>query len=78
MSFPPPEMWDTLGPNANPDDLGRGPLIIGILWTFTLVSASVVAARMYIKNKIGGLGWDDWFMLMALVAHSRRLCGSFC
>lgn len=58
---------NVLGPNANPSDPGRGPMIIGILWALTIIASSAVAARLYVRKKIGALGWDDWLMLLALV-----------
>lgn len=49
-------------------DAGRGPMIIGILWALTIIAFFVVIARVYVRNKVGGLSWDDWLMVAALVS----------
>lgn len=54
---------------ANYHDVGRGPMIIGILWALTInITFFVVIARVYVRNKVGGLSWDDWLMVAALVS----------
>lgn len=45
----------------------RHDLIIGLLWALTIIATIVVAARFAVRHKIGGLFWDDWLMLGALV-----------
>jgi hypothetical protein len=54
-------------------DGGRGPIIIGVLWTLTIIASSIIAARFYVRRKLKALYWDDWLMLMALV-RLRWLC----
>lgn len=60
----------------NPDDLGRGPLVMGLNWTFTILCVLFVAARFWVRKKIAGFwGWDDWLMLASAVClpHTRHL-----
>ncbi|KJZ74376.1 hypothetical protein HIM_06186 [Hirsutella minnesotensis 3608] len=54
---------------VNPGDPGRGPLIIGLLWTFTIAAVFLVALRFFIRWRLGrmGWGWDDWLMLIATI-----------
>jgi hypothetical protein len=54
-------------PPVNPNDLGRGPLVIGVLWALTSLAVLVVAARLYLRKVIGALGWDDFLILIAMV-----------
>lgn len=56
----------------NPDDPGRGPTLMGILWTFTVLAAVAVALRFHVRKKLAGSwGVDDWLMLIAVVrCHS--------
>lgn len=57
--FPPP---------VNPNDLGRGPMIVGLTWTFTILAMTAVALRIYVRKTVTkALGWDDWIMLVAVV-----------
>jgi hypothetical protein len=58
-------MSSTAAPNVN--DLGRGPAIMGVLWTYTTIALVVVIARLRVRHKTHALFWDDWFMLMAMV-----------
>jgi hypothetical protein len=51
----------------NPNDLGRGPMIMGILWPCMAIATFVVAARLRVRAKTHSLYWDDWLMLAALV-----------
>ena len=49
--FPPP---------VNPDDPGIGPLMIGIMWTFTSLAMITIALRFYVRIAIlKQLGLDD-------------------
>ncbi|KAI5920339.1 hypothetical protein F4810DRAFT_441963 [Camillea tinctor] len=55
-------------PPVNPDDLGRGPMVMGITWTFTILSIVVVGLRFYVRLKIFKFySIEDWLMLAALV-----------
>ena len=57
--FPPP---------VDPGDPGRGPLIMGFGWTFTILAIIAVGFRFYLRRRFGsGSGWDDWLMFIALV-----------
>ncbi|KAM7191677.1 hypothetical protein V8F33_008773 [Rhypophila sp. PSN 637] len=59
MVFPPP---------VNPDDPGRGPLVIGFTWTFTSMGIIACSLRMLVsKKRKGGLGVDDWLMFTAML-----------
>ncbi|PQE06889.1 integral membrane protein [Rutstroemia sp. NJR-2017a BVV2] len=59
ITFPPP---------INPDDLGRGPMIIGLTWSFTGLAVIAVSLRLYIRKKIIHItGWDDWLMLASVI-----------
>jgi hypothetical protein len=60
-------MNDALRPGANPNDQGRGPVIIGILWAFTIIATLVVIMRIYVRKNIDALSWDDWLMSFAMV-----------
>ncbi|KUJ18478.1 uncharacterized protein LY89DRAFT_780548 [Mollisia scopiformis] len=55
-------------PAVNPDDPGRGPMIVGLTWTFTSLAVIAVALRFYVRKFVTrALGWDDWLMLFAVV-----------
>ncbi|RYP58492.1 hypothetical protein DL769_008935 [Monosporascus sp. CRB-8-3] len=57
LTFPPPR---------NPDDLGRGPMIMGIVWMLTVFCVCMISARFYVRIVIiRALGSDDWLMLIA-------------
>ncbi|KAJ8062111.1 hypothetical protein OCU04_008672 [Sclerotinia nivalis] len=59
LKFPPP---------VNPDDLGRGPMIIGLTWAFTGLAVIAVSLRLHIRKNITHVvGWDDWFMLASVI-----------
>lgn len=62
--FPPP---------VNPDDLGRGPLIVGLTWTFASLAVIAVVLRFYVRIKLtSGPALDDWLMGVALVSASTK------
>ncbi|GAB1314338.1 hypothetical protein MFIFM68171_04548 [Madurella fahalii] len=55
--FPPP---------VNPNDLGRGPMVMGITWTFTGLAVITTGLRLYVRKHVGPrLASDDWLMLFA-------------
>ncbi|KAK0630992.1 hypothetical protein B0T17DRAFT_236873 [Bombardia bombarda] len=60
MEFPPPR---------NPNDLGRGPLVMGLTWTFTGLAIITTVLRMFVRRKVGTrkLGPDDWIMFAAML-----------
>ncbi|KAK3314584.1 hypothetical protein B0H66DRAFT_641951 [Apodospora peruviana] len=49
------------------DEGGRGPMIMGIIWTAMSLALIAVTARIRIRLKKKGLLWDDWFMIAAVV-----------
>ncbi|KAK6825859.1 hypothetical protein PG987_013353 [Apiospora arundinis] len=57
MQFPPP---------VNPDNLGRGPMIKGITWTFTIIAMIAVGLRLRVRWTLSK-SWalEDWIMLSA-------------
>ncbi|KAK5992085.1 hypothetical protein PT974_05483 [Cladobotryum mycophilum] len=56
-AFPPPD---------NPNDLGRGPLILGLTWALTSLCIVLIGARFFVRIKIlRALSSDDWFILAA-------------
>ncbi|KAK0712208.1 hypothetical protein B0T21DRAFT_454743 [Apiosordaria backusii] len=59
LVFPPPR---------NPNDPGRGPMVIGITWAFTGMAVIACSLRMMVgwKRK-RGLGIDDWLMFIAML-----------
>ncbi|RYP63651.1 hypothetical protein DL769_006906 [Monosporascus sp. CRB-8-3] len=59
-NFPPP---------VNPDNPGRGPLIVGLTWAFTILAIFVVALRFHVRRKTHMIGADDWTMLAALIVQ---------
>ncbi|KAI0469791.1 hypothetical protein GGR56DRAFT_661926 [Xylariaceae sp. FL0804] len=55
-----------LPPPVNPNDPGVGRLMIGIMWTFTILATIFVALRLYVRVAIlKYIAWDDWFMVLA-------------
>lgn len=51
---------------VNPDDLGRGPLIMGITWTFTAISLFALGLRFWVRITLTKLiHVEDWLMLLA-------------
>ncbi|KJZ69768.1 hypothetical protein HIM_10851 [Hirsutella minnesotensis 3608] len=57
--FPPPQ---------NPHDLGRGPLIVGMTWTFTGLAVIFTMLRVFCRNnKSRWLSSDDWLMFLAML-----------
>ncbi|TRX91997.1 hypothetical protein FHL15_007094 [Xylaria flabelliformis] len=53
-------------PPADPGDLGRQPIIMGLTWALTSLCVVIVAARVYVRARIlHGLLSDDWLMLIA-------------
>lgn len=57
--FPPP---------VNPDDPGRGPLVMGLMWTWSALALIVVAFRFWVRIAVTKLlAVEDWLMLAAVV-----------
>lgn len=54
------------------NDLGRGPLIMGLTWTFAGLAILAVMLRFYVRTKLGnGIILEDWLMLAAMVSSTR-------
>lgn len=53
---------------VNPNDPGRGPLIMSITWILTGSALLVVAARFYVRRKVArAFTIEDWLMFAAVV-----------
>lgn len=58
---------------VNPDDLGRGPVVIGVTWTFNALALIVVAIRFWVRIAVTKvLAVEDWLMLAAVVGLSPQ------
>jgi hypothetical protein len=66
--FPPP---------VNPSDLGRGPLVMGVTWTFSGLALIVVFVRFWVRVTVSKkLSVEDWLMLVAAVSTPELyVCG---
>ena len=63
----------TLPPQHDPNDPGRGPVIVGVTWALTSLSLFVVGLRFYVRRRVlHGLSSDDWLMLLAVVSLDFR------
>ncbi|KAK8108238.1 uncharacterized protein PG998_010251 [Apiospora kogelbergensis] len=53
---------------VDPSDLGRGPLIMGLTWTFASLAIIATGLRVYVRKTVGnGISWDDWLMCVAVM-----------
>ncbi|KAI2621139.1 hypothetical protein GGR54DRAFT_90052 [Hypoxylon sp. NC1633] len=54
---------------VNPDDLGIGPMIMGLTWTFAGLVMTAVGLRFYVRRKQNQSWgwWEDWLMLVAMI-----------
>ncbi|RYP50587.1 hypothetical protein DL768_003932 [Monosporascus sp. mg162] len=65
--FPPP---------VNPSDPGRGPLIMGLTWSFSSLCLIVVGVRFWVRITVTKLlSVEDWLMLAAGILN--LICQSF-
>lgn len=56
---------------VNPDDPGRGPLVMGLTWTFSSLALIVVIVRFWVRVAVTKiLTVEDWLMLAAVVGFS--------
>ena len=63
----------TLPPPVNPSDLGHGPLVMGLTWTFSSLALIVVGVRFWVRIVVTKkLNVEDWLMLFAVVCASLR------
>lgn len=47
----------------------RGPMLLQATWIMAGIATPFLVSRLYARwNKIGGLGWDDYFMILSLVS----------
>ncbi|CAM1504640.1 Fc.00g022310.m01.CDS01 [Cosmosporella sp. VM-42] len=47
---------------------GRGPAVIGVLWTQSVVASIIVLLRVYTRKVIlRSVGWDDLFLLITII-----------
>ncbi|KAF2651753.1 hypothetical protein K491DRAFT_636917 [Lophiostoma macrostomum CBS 122681] len=55
-------------PPVNPNDLGRGPMVVGVTWTFFVLASTACGLWFYArkKNRVPP-GWDNWIMLFAVI-----------
>ncbi|XDG08334.1 hypothetical protein ABKA04_007949 [Annulohypoxylon sp. FPYF3050] len=57
-------------PPRNPDDLGLGPVVMGITWTFTALASISTALRLYTRKRIAPhLAIEDWLMAIAMLVQ---------
>lgn len=60
MTAPPPVI--------DRDNLGQGPLIMGVTWTFQILSIVAIIARLTVRKvKAITWSWDDYLMLLAVL-----------
>ncbi|KAI2463099.1 hypothetical protein F4781DRAFT_441138 [Annulohypoxylon bovei var. microspora] len=59
-------MADSISPPVNPNDPGIGPLIMGLTWTFTIISLIFIGLRFWVRITVSKLlNLEDWLMLAA-------------
>ncbi|KAI5920335.1 hypothetical protein F4810DRAFT_441794 [Camillea tinctor] len=59
-----------LPPPVNPSDRGRGPLIMGLTWTFSSLCVIIVAVRFWVRIAVTKLvSVEDWLMLTAVILN---------
>ncbi|EER25284.1 hypothetical protein D8B26_007908 [Coccidioides posadasii str. Silveira] len=52
---------------AGNDDANKGPMLLAVMWSLTIVTAIIVTARIYIRAKIvRNLGPDDWLIIAGM------------
>lgn len=62
---------------VNPDDPGRGPLVMGLTWTFSSLALIVVIVRFWVRVAVTKiLTVEDWLMLAAVVGFSLSFTSS--
>lgn len=58
--------------SITPDNLGRGPLIMGLTWSFAVLATIAVGLRFYIRIELNNRpSLDDWLIAVALVSYNR-------
>ena len=56
-----------------PLDDTRGPQILAVSWTTEGLAFLAVALRIHVRVKAQAIGWDDYFMCLALVGFFTAL-----
>lgn len=60
-----------LPPPIHPEDLGRGPLVMGVTWSFSGLALIAVGVRFWVRIAVTKqLKIEDWLMLLAVVGTS--------
>ncbi|KAH7384631.1 hypothetical protein BKA66DRAFT_81944 [Pyrenochaeta sp. MPI-SDFR-AT-0127] len=61
-AFPPP---------VNPSDPGRGPLVMGVTWTFSSLALVIVGMRFWVRIAVTKkISIEDWLMLLAVLLNT--------
>lgn len=55
-----------------PDDT-RGPQVLAASWTTEALAVLAVGLRLHVRIKAHSIGWDDYFICLALVRLSLAL-----
>lgn len=57
-----------LSPPIHPEDLGRGPLVMGVTWSLSGLAIIIVAMRFWVRIAVTqGTKLEDWLMLVVVV-----------
>lgn len=60
-----------LPPPIHPEDPGRGPLVMGVTWTFSGLALIAVGVRFWVRIAvIKQLKIEDWLMLLAVLLNT--------
>ncbi|KAH7087024.1 hypothetical protein FB567DRAFT_57350 [Paraphoma chrysanthemicola] len=60
-----------LPPPVNPEDLGRGPLVMGVTWSFSGLALIAVAMRFWVRVAVTKqVKIEDWLMLLAVLLNT--------
>ena len=65
-------MADTASKQLPPDE-NLGPMVLGILWSTTILSVIVVSLRAYVRISAKSQGWDDYLAYTALASHRPKV-----
>jgi hypothetical protein len=61
------------GQQLPPPTENRGPMVLQSTWVMVGIATPVIIARVCARLKqMKKLGWDDWFMILALVSLLKR------
>lgn len=60
-----------LPPPIHPEDLGRGPLVMGVTWSFSGLALIAVGVRFWVRIAVTKqLKIEDWLMLLAVLLNT--------